>query len=166
VSELGLRPVEPKEHEVAGELVVEAYRSLGDEGDEFYERELRDVSGRIRTGDVIVAEIDGRVVGCVTLSIGETSLSEVDDLDAATIRMLGVSSDVRGRGIGERLVRHCIEQARISGSKRVRLDTRTSMQSAQRLYERLGFRREPDYDWSPAPGIELLAYVLHLAETA
>src|SRR5260221_9088509 len=158
--------MKPNEHEVAGELVVEAYRSLGDEGDEFYERELRDVSGRTRTGDVIVAEMDGRIVGCVTLSIGKTSLSEVDDLDAATIRMLGVSSDVRGRGIGEGLVRHCIEQARISGSKRVRLDTRTSMQSAQRLYERLGFRPEPDYDWSPAPGIQLLAYVLHLAETA
>ena len=166
MSELKLRPVKPSEHDVAGGLVVEAYRSLGDEGDEFYERELRDVSGRIRTADVIVAEIDGRVVGCVTLSIGKTALSEVDDLGAATIRMLGVSSDVRGRGIGEALVRHCIEQARISGSKRVRLDTRTSMQSAQRLYERLGFRREPDDDWSPAPGNELLAYVLHLAETA
>lgn len=106
---------------------------------------------------MIVAEIDGSVVGCVTLSIGTTALSEVDDLDAATIRMLGVSPDVRGRGIGEGLVRHCIEQARISGNKRVRLNTRASMQSAQRLYERLRSCRDPDYDWSPAPGIELLA---------
>jgi ribosomal protein S18 acetylase RimI-like enzyme len=36
------------------------------------------------------------------------------------------------------------------------------MTSAQRLYERLGFRRDPDHDWSPAPDILLLGYVLDL----
>jgi hypothetical protein len=36
------------------------------------------------------------------------------------------------------------------------------MASAQRLYERLGFRRDPGNDWSPAPGISLLAFVLDL----
>jgi hypothetical protein len=36
------------------------------------------------------------------------------------------------------------------------------MTSAQRLYERLGFRRDSDHDWSPAPGILLLGYVLDL----
>ena len=89
-------------------------------------------------------------------------LSEVDDPEAATIRMLGVSASARGRGVGQALVRGCVEEARLRGCKRVRLDTRTSMSSAQRLYERLGFRRAPDHDWSPAPGISLLAYVLDL----
>src|SRR5205085_1306382 len=82
--------------------------------------------------------------GGVTLGIGLTGLSEVEDPDAATIRMLGVSPGARGRGIGEALVRACVETARKSGQRRVRLDTRTSMASAQRLYERLGFRREPE----------------------
>ena len=36
------------------------------------------------------------------------------------------------------------------------------MASAQRLYERLGFERDPEHDWSPAPGIELLAFTLEL----
>jgi ribosomal protein S18 acetylase RimI-like enzyme len=162
VGAVTIRRVSSDEYDVAGELVVEAYRTLGDVGDEFYEGELRDVGGRVQTGDVLVAEIEGRVAGCVTLSIGQTVLSEVDDPEAATIRMLGVSTSVRGRGIGEALARRCIEEARARGCKRVRLDTRTSMASAQRLYERLGFRRDPDHDWSPAPGISLLAYVLHL----
>ena len=38
------------------------------------------------------------------------------------------------------------------------------MVSAQRLYARLGFDRDLDNDWSPAPGIALLAYVLNLNE--
>ena len=68
--------------------------------------------------------------------------------------------------IGEALVRACIDRARASGRERVRLDTRTSMTGAQRLYERLGFRRAPDHDWSPAPGILLLGYVLELDASA
>jgi ribosomal protein S18 acetylase RimI-like enzyme len=162
VGETIIRPVSPAEYDIAGELVVEAYRTLGDVGDESYEQELRDVQGRVGTGEVLVAELEGRVIGCVTLAVGHTGLSEVEDRDAATIRMLGVSSKVRGRGIGEALMRTCIEKARTAGPHRVRLDTRTSMASAQRLYERLGFHRDPDHDWSPAPGISLLAYVLDL----
>lgn len=157
-----IRPVRPAEYEAAGELVVEAYRTLGDTGDEFYEQQLRDIAGRIETSDVLVAVADGLVLGCITFVDGLKPLSEVDDPDAATIRMLGVAPEARGRGIGEALVRACVDRARSSGRKRVRLDTRTSMTSAQRLYERLGFRRDPDHDWSPAPGILLLGYVLDL----
>jgi hypothetical protein len=40
------------------------------------------------------------------------------------------------------------------------------MTGAQRLYERLGFRRAPDHDWSPALGILLLGYVLDLDASA
>ena len=162
MDEVTIRPVAPGEHTPAGELVVEAYRTLGDVGDEFYESELRDVVGRLEAGEVLVAEKDGRILGCVTLSIGLTTLSEVEDPEAATIRMLGMSTSARGRGIGEALVRRCIDDARDRGCKRVRLHTRTSMSSAQRLYERLGFRRDPDHDWSPAPGISLLAYIRNL----
>jgi ribosomal protein S18 acetylase RimI-like enzyme len=157
-----IRPIRPPEYEVAGELVVEAYRTLGDAGDDFYEPQLRDIAGRIETSDVLVAVADGFVLGCITFVDGLKPLSEVDDPDAATIRMLGVAPEARGRGIGEALVCACIDRARDSGRKRVRLDTRTSMTSAHRLYERLGFRRDPGHDWSPAPGIDLLAYVLDL----
>jgi ribosomal protein S18 acetylase RimI-like enzyme len=115
VAEVRFRTVAPDEYEAAGDLVVEAYRSLGDAGDEFYERDLHDISGRVETGDVLGAEIDGEVIGCVTVSYGSTALSEVVDPDSATIRMLGVSEKARGRGIGEALVRRCIEQARARG---------------------------------------------------
>ena len=164
VEGLVIRAVEPAEFEVAGTLVLEAYRSLGDEGDELYERELRDVAGRSGSSDVLVAELEGRIVGCVTFVDGLKALSEVEDPDAATIRMLGVSPEARGRGVGETLTQACIDRARETGCRRVRLDTRTSMKSAQRVYERLGFVRDPSHDWSPAPGIELLAYTLELQD--
>ena len=54
MQEAVIRPVSVAEYDVAGELVVEAYRTLGDVGDEFYEQELRDVGGRVETGEVLV----------------------------------------------------------------------------------------------------------------
>jgi ribosomal protein S18 acetylase RimI-like enzyme len=162
VDSVRIRGAKPEDYDAAGELVVEAYRSLGDAGNDAYESALRDIGGRVEAGDVLVAELGGRIVGCVTVSFGSTALSQVEDPDAATIRMLGVSTNARGRGIGEALVRICIERARDRGCKRVRLDTRTSMKDAHRLYERLGFRRDPEHDWSPVEGILLLGYVLDL----
>ena len=157
-----VRNVAAEEFGLAGEILVEAYRTLGDEGDEFYEHDLRNVAGRVDSSEVLVAEDDGLVVGCVTFVDALGELSEVDDPDAATIRMLGVATAARGRGIGGLLVRECIERARASGRRCVRLDTRTSMTEAHRLYRRLGFRRAPEHDWSPAPGIDLLSFVLEL----
>jgi hypothetical protein len=71
VNRLVIRAVEPHEYDIAGDLVLEAYRSLGDEGDESYERDLRDVGGRLGPSDVLVAELDGRIVGCITFVDGQ-----------------------------------------------------------------------------------------------
>jgi ribosomal protein S18 acetylase RimI-like enzyme len=162
---IDIREARPDEYEAVGELVVGAYRTLGDAGDEFYESQLRDVTSRSVDSQVLVAELRGRIVGTVSFVRGPGSLAEVDDPDAATIRMLGVAPEARGRGIGEALVRECIDRAHAAQRNRVRLDTRTSMMGAQRLYERLGFRRNPAHDWSPASGIELLGYVLDLGSS-
>jgi ribosomal protein S18 acetylase RimI-like enzyme len=100
------------------------------------------------------------VLGTVTYVRPGGELAEIDDDEAATIRMLGVSPAARGRGIGEVLVLACLDAARRDGARRIRLHTQTSMRAAQRLYERLGFIRTPEHDWSPAPGIDLLAFAL------
>jgi hypothetical protein len=39
------------------------------------------------------------------------------------------------------------------------------MRAAHRIYERLGFRRAPDRDWSPVPGVDLIAFVVSLSTT-
>jgi hypothetical protein len=36
------------------------------------------------------------------------------------------------------------------------------MTTAHRMYERLGFTRLPGRDWSPAPGVHLVAYTYDL----
>ncbi len=136
-----IRRVRPEEYDAVGELVVDAYRTLGDVGDEFYEQQLRDVAGRVASSEVLVAEMAGRLVGSVTFVDGQAALREVDDPDAGTIR-----------------IRSCRQVRAATGTAR-HANVNDKRAAAD---ERLGFRRDPEHDWSPAPRILLLSYVLDL----
>ena len=59
----------------------------------------------------LVAEVDGRIVGCCALEIIWSDLAE--------IKSLAVASDQRGRGIGRRLVAGAVEESRQLGIPRV-----------------------------------------------
>jgi ribosomal protein S18 acetylase RimI-like enzyme len=52
-----------------------------------------------------------------------------------------VDEAARGRGVGEALVRECIEVARRRGASIVELQTARARVAANRLYERMGFER-------------------------
>ncbi len=79
-----------------------------------------------------VAEIDGRIVGAVFLTRKEETV--------AKIRLLHVESEMRGRGIGTRLVDACIRFARDAGYRTLTLWTNDVLVEARRLYARAGFR--------------------------
>lgn len=49
--------------------------------------------------------------------------------------------DMRGRGIGARMMRHAIERARAEGASKVQLSSNAMRMDAHRFYERLGFVR-------------------------
>ncbi len=59
----------------------------------------------------------------------------------ARIEDVVVDSSMRGRGVGEALVKECIEVARRRGASIVELQTAPSREAANRLYERMGFER-------------------------
>jgi ribosomal protein S18 acetylase RimI-like enzyme len=83
--------------------------------------------------------------------------------DEAAFRMLAVDPGARGQGVGEALVRTCLDRARAAGRARMVLSTGELMTAAHRLYERLGFQRLPERAWAPRPGIDLRVYALDLS---
>lgn len=149
----------------AGDLVVAAYRTHPDmEDSDGYLAHVRNARGRATATDVLVAVgEDGRLVGCVSFVRDHMSaLAEVERPGEAGFRMLGVVPQARGRGVGMALVEACLERARAAGRTGVVIVTAPSWTDAQRLYERVGFRRAPERDFEPVPGIRLWAYAITL----
>ena len=148
------------DHEAFGRIVVSSYHALsGHPVDPDYDQELLDVSARVRTATVLGALDRTAPLGCVTYVDGAGSpYAERLEDGEASFRMLAVSPAAQGRGVGEALVRACLDRARADGLAGVAISTMDLMTGAHRLYERLGFSRVPEADWSPVDGVCLLAF--------
>ena len=161
-SSLFVESARPEDFARIAELTVGVYVQGGLASDA-YTPQLADVAGRAdRSELLVVRDREGRVVGSVALVLsgdfGEVTSSE----DEAAFRMLVVDPDARGRGVGELLVADCLDRARAAGKRRMVLSTDARMTTAHRLYQRLGFSRLPERDWSPMPGVDLLVYARDL----
>ncbi|WP_037674138.1 GNAT family N-acetyltransferase [Streptomyces griseus] len=164
-----IRPAHPDEYATVGEITAQAYLEDGllDFGEsDAYLGELRDVGKRAAAAEVLVAVERGRVLGGVTFVPAGGPMADIARPGEAEIRMLAVAHSARGRGVGEALVRVCVERARaVEGCTAMVLSTQRTMHTAHRIYERLGFTRTPERDWNPLPELDditLLTYELTL----
>jgi ribosomal protein S18 acetylase RimI-like enzyme len=144
--QVSVRTARPAEFDVVGDITVAAYRSLPvDHLWGGYEADIRDVAGRAKSSDVLVAvDQHDAVRGAVTfVSDPESRWLEWTEPGELQFRLLAVDVSARAHGIGAALVRGCLERA---GNRPVVIHTTRWMEAAQRLYERLGFVRRGDRD--------------------
>ena len=87
---------------------------------------------------VLVAEVDGAIVGCLT-----TSMMQVLHRPAPVgrISMMVVAEALRGRGIGAALVREAERCLLADGCYMVEVTSQFARERAHRFYERLGYDR-------------------------
>lgn len=151
------------ELDAVGRLTVAAYVGGGViPADAPYLEFLGDAAHRDAEAELWVAVDERGVVGTVTLVEPGSPLTEIAREGEAEIRSLAVAPGATGEGIGEALTRHTVDLARERGYTSMVLSSSTTMHAAHRLYERLGFTRLPERDWSPVPGVRLVAYTLPL----
>ncbi|APR87064.1 GCN5-related N-acetyltransferase [Minicystis rosea] len=86
---------------------------------------------------LMVAELDGRVVGAFHLTIIQYVAYRGGRV--AQIENVIVDPDARGRSVGEAMMRWAIDEARRQGCFRVQLTTNKARKRAHHFYERLGF---------------------------
>jgi ribosomal protein S18 acetylase RimI-like enzyme len=136
--------LDPRGIDVARRLFREYQEGLGvDLSFQDFAFELATLPGAYASprGRLLLAQDGSRVVGCVALR----PLTN----DACEMKRLYVRPGNRASGVGRQLVDRVIEEARAVGYARMLLDTLPTMASAQRMYERLGFRDVPPYRRNP-----------------
>ena len=60
-------------------------------------------------------------------------------------------SEYHGEGIGLQLLKFLLDKAKLMGYKKIRLDTLGFMESANRIYEYMGFEEIPPFPESEVP---------------
>ncbi|WP_120003436.1 GNAT family N-acetyltransferase [Nesterenkonia muleiensis] len=144
-----VRETHPGDYSRIEELTVSSYVDGGHLGPEdSYVHHLTEVAERAQLARILVAEVDGVVVGSVTVTDYHQPFAEVSRPGEMEFRMLAVAPEYQGRGIARTLVRHIVAEATARPEIRaVSLCSLTSMTAAHALYESEGFVRDPDRDF-------------------
>jgi ribosomal protein S18 acetylase RimI-like enzyme len=160
-----IRRAETRDHATIGEVTVAAYAGMTAADESGYVDKLRDAGARDREAELWVATADDteEILGTVTVCHEGSPWREIARGDEGEFRMLAVAPAAQGQGVGAALVKLCIDRFRESGAPGIVLSTLAQMSAAHRLYQRHGFVRAPERDWSPVPGVDLVAYHLDLA---
>ena len=95
-------------------------------------------------GIIYLICVDGCVAGCVGM--------KPSDEDHAELKRLYVRPSFRGHNLGEKAVRHIMDDARAAGYRWLRLDTLPGLKTALALYHRMGFYETEAYYDCLVPG--------------
>jgi SAM-dependent methyltransferase/GNAT superfamily N-acetyltransferase len=158
-SGLAIRDMESSEAGTLGHLLVRAYSGLEGfpspvEQPAYYDmlanvwRLLEKPATRI----LVAVTAEGERAGCVVYfgdmaHYGSGGLA-TQARNSAGVRLLAVEPSLRNRGAGRALTQACIDLARRQGKGQVILHTTRAMKVAWEMYERLGFARSGELDFS------------------
>lgn len=152
MSDLQIRDARPEDDEAIGELLVDAFLSQYAKKmpevryDEDRKRALRATAAKRAEARVLVAELDGRVMGTVSVFPPGAPGSQAWRSDAADLRHLATSPAVHGRGYSRPLLEAAEKVAQEMGAKAICLHVRRGAHGVIRMYQGRGYVREPSGD--------------------
>ncbi len=111
-----------------------------------FEEELKSLPGKYAPPDgrLYIVKYDNKFSGCIALRKLEDGICEM--------KRLYLREELRGKGIGRKLVEKIINDAKEIGYEKMRLDTiKEKMPNAVDMYERYGFVKIERYYDNPNP---------------
>ncbi|HEX9603607.1 MAG TPA: GNAT family N-acetyltransferase [Myxococcales bacterium] len=167
MAEVVVREAGPEDDAAVGEILVSGYLTryaqkmpevvLTDRR----KAELRDVASKRKEALVLVAELEGRVVGTVAVWRPGAPASEAWLPEACDLRHLAIDPAAQGRRLSKPLLDEAELRARQMGAKYVCLHVRRGNEGVARLYMDRGYVRAPEGDLH-LPEVLLDAYSLVL----
>jgi predicted N-acetyltransferase YhbS len=162
MSDLVIREARDDEMDDVAALIVDAYAEyaarMSPDAWSSYASEIANVRGRMEDSVLLVAQLDGRLVGSVTIFAGWRGAQP----GTTGLRLLAVLPEIRGEGVGRALMEECVSRAKAAQKERIVLTTTQEMAAIRELTDSMGFIREPGLDHEPAPGVRYQGYALKL----
>ncbi|HET8901207.1 MAG TPA: GNAT family N-acetyltransferase [Holophagaceae bacterium] len=140
MTELSFRPIRPQDDAAMAAIIRAVMPEFGAGGAGFaiHDAEVGAMSAAYAAPGAayfVVEDGRGRVLGgggFAKLEGGEEGVCE--------LKKMYFLPQARGTGMGERLLRHCLEAARQAGYRTMYLETLTGMDAAIKLYAKVGFK--------------------------
>ena len=157
-----IRTARASEHEAADRVARLAFAQYEAQYPDWVPvlRDGRPMSRIADEGELLVAQKDGAIVGCVGYIPPGRSRSAVFEKDWAALRFMAVDPAHRGGGISRALAEECARRARRDGARTLALFTSPAMEIAIAMYQRMGFRFQRPID--PVYGMMAQLYCLEL----
>ncbi len=137
-----IRPIRPEDNEQTARLIRTVMTEFGcvGEGYSILDPEVDDMFGTYDHDRaaffVITRPGDDTILGCG--GIGPLSGG---DAQTCELKKMYFYPELRGHGLGREMVTRCLEAARRIGYRRCYLETVARMEQANRLYQKMGFKK-------------------------
>ncbi len=130
--------ITPEDNEPVAKLIRQVLLEMGvpKERSAYADKALDDMYAAYDIPKAIyfVAKKEGEIIGCA----GIAQLENYDG-NVCELQKMYVSPEVRGLGLGTKLISVCLEKAKAFGYDHCYLETMPYMETAQRLYKKNGF---------------------------
>ena len=149
-----IRPLREDDDLVAlTDLIHRAYAPLAAAGMHYWgsHQSVEDTADRCSRGETWLAEVDGQVVGTVTLQAPADThgCATYDRADTAKFQQFCVDPTLQGKGVGRALMDHIEARARALGAHRLALDTSEHAAGLIRYYTARGYAVVDTIDYRP-----------------
>ncbi|HEY9698782.1 MAG TPA: N-acetyltransferase [Trichocoleus sp.] len=108
------------------------------------QKNLQNIKARAEVAEFMICHSGNDIIGSVAYCPAGKGDPAIFKLDTASILLLAVHPQHRGKGIAKALTIECIARAKNDKASSIGLFTSELMQSAQRLYQSLGFQQKSE----------------------
>ncbi|MDD5260489.1 MAG: GNAT family N-acetyltransferase [Methylacidiphilales bacterium] len=126
-----------------------------------------DTAKRFALGHGLIAELNGAIVGTITVRPPqpESPIELFRDPDTWTLFQFAVSPQFQGMGIGSRLHQAALTYAAAHGGRVIALDTAAPATDLIEFYRRWGYQVVGECDWRPRTNYPSVILSRPIAET-
>lgn len=140
---MNIRAFEPADALTVNALALKAFEQFQSAYNDWpaFKAKIAEMSSLAGAGELLVAEIDRQIVGAVVYIGPGMPKADFFQPEWPIVRMLVVSPDFRGQGIGRALAEKCLQKAKRDKARIFALHTSEIMQVALPMYLRMGFQK-------------------------